>query len=123
MTGSIAAAVFVLAIGGLVAFGAGLFDQGQDSGTSGSADQAGPPGEGCPRTGGSDQPASFSPAGAADARSTDGGCCPSMTKTPASAAPAESADGCSGCSSAAAGCGEKKECSGEGTCDACSAGN
>ena len=146
LMGLTVATVFVLAIGGLAAFGAGLFDNVQDAPANSSASQVAPEGNACPFTGCSDKKGAASQAGTADACSEDGACPPSKMKTGTAAtsgvatgdrsdaggcspsmmqgasAPADAAGQCSG---GAGGCGEKKPCSDDGSCGGggCSADN
>jgi len=107
MTGVITATVFVLAIGGLAAYGAGYFDQ--DSDTSGTATQPASGGECCPFTGCSDEAEN-----AIEAVGADAGGCPSTSKGCAEQAAPD--DCCGNCEDPAAGCDGQDECDGQEDC-------
>ena len=115
MTGVITAAVFVLAIGGLAAYGAGYFDQ--DADTSGTEAQSAPGGGCCPFTGGSDQATVAIDAGTADA-----GCCPSTSKDCAEQQAADD-DCCGNCEDPAAGCEGQQDCGDKSSCESCPTDN
>ena len=85
MTGVLTVSVFVLAIGGLVAFGAGVFDDNEEADTRGGASQAAPSGGSCPSTGYSTEcsdktgeKAGLMQVGGAGLPSEECGGCPSM---------------------------------------------
>ena len=114
MTGVITAAVFVLAIGGLAAYGAGYFDQ--DTDTSSTEAQSAPGGGCCPFTGGSDKATI-----AFEADTADAGCCPSTSKD---CAEQSAPDDCGGdCEDAAAGCDGRKDCGSVSSCESCPTDN
>ena len=128
ITGAVTAVAFLLVVGGLVAYGAGVFDSAPDSGGKGSAEQCGAAGSCCPATGCSDKAGAAATSVGTEACTDDAGCCPSMAKSTAAAAAADATDACGGCAdsceAASAGCGaQKKDCCGEGSCDSCSADN